>query len=239
MIAVLLLVIAAASCTASASESRPVTVTLFDVSNSTQPEGVRARYDETFGLVLAHLREEGGVLGADIIDSNPLVHGELPIHETFEPCTITDNSLDCRKRLDAQEQRVREEASAILNRSSRGTDVFGALELARQFFVAYPGSNDRTLVILSDMVESANRMHLGAVETWTPTQVAKLLALAPEVDLSGVHVYVVGAGATSIAGMSPEQIDGIRSFWTRWFERMGASVDFYGATLPRFPIPAS
>ena len=232
----LVLALAVASCTASAGESRSATVVLFDVSNSTRPESVRARYDETFGLVLAHLRESGGVLGADIIDANPMVHGALPINETFAPCTINDNSLDCRKRLDEQQRAARAGASTILSNSSRGTDVFGALTLAGQFYEAYPDSGERTLVVLSDMVQSANGMHLGAVEDWSEAQLSALLAQAPSVDLTGVRVYVVGAGATTLVDTWPMQIEGIERFWTRWFQEMGASVEFYGANLARFPI---
>ncbi len=186
--------------------------------------------------MLTHLRESGGVLGADIIDANPMVHGSLPINETFEPCTINDNSLDCRKRLDEQQRAVRDGASTILSNSSRGTDVFGALTLAGQFYEAYPDSGERTLVVLSDMVQSANGMHLGAVEGWSEAQLSALLAQAPRVDLTGVRVYVVGAGATTLVDTSPMQIEGIERFWTRWFEEMGASVEFYGANLARFPI---
>jgi hypothetical protein len=231
-----LLGLAVASCTASGEASDRATVVLFDVSNSTQTESVRARYDETFGMVLEHLREDGGVLGADVVDANPLVHGELPINETFEPCTITDNSLDCREGLQEQERRVLATSDAILATSSRGTDVFGALELAGQFFEAYPGANGRTIVLLSDMVHSANGMHLGAVESWTEAEVSALLSHAPSVELSGVRVYVVGAGATTLTDMAPAQIEGIERFWTAWFERAGARVVFYGANLARFPI---
>ena len=131
---------------------------------------------------------------------------------------------------------MREEASTILSNSSRGTDVFGALTLAEQFYAAYPDSGERTLVVLSDMVQSANGMHLGAVEDWSEAQLSALLAQAPSVDLTGVRVYVVGAGATTLVGMTPIQIEGIQGFWTRWFEEMGASVKFYGANLARFPI---
>lgn len=237
LVALLVLVVAVASCTASAGESRSsATVVLFDVSNSTQNEAVRARYDDTFGKVLAYLREAGGELGADIIDSNPMVHGALPVNETFAPCTITDNSLDCRKALDEQETRVRGEAAAILEASSRGTDIFGALALAVQFFEAYPDAGARTLVLLSDMVQSANGMHLGKLEDWTETEISALVARSPVMDLSGVHVYVVGAGATTLVGTTPTQIEGIERFWTRWFEQMGAGVKFYGANLARFPI---
>jgi hypothetical protein len=77
-------------------------------------------------------------------------------------------------------------------------------------------------------------MHLGAVEAWTEAGVSAFLADAPTVDLTGVRV--VGAGATTLAEMTPAQIEGIQVFWTRWFEQTGARVVFYGANLARFPI---
>jgi hypothetical protein len=234
---VLAAVLGLASCTASAGESPSATVVLFDASNSTLTESVRARYEEAFGKVLEHMREEGGVLGADVIDDNPLVHGSLPISETFEPCTINDNSLECRGEREELEAGVRGEAAAILETSSRGTDIFGALALAEQFFEAYPDAGARTLVLLSDMVQSANGMHLGKVGDWTEAEISAHLARAPDVGLSGVRVYVVGAGSTALAGTTPMQIEGMERFWTRWFEAMGARVVFYGANLPRFPIP--
>jgi hypothetical protein len=229
--------LALVGCAARAEEPPAVTVVLFDVSNSTLSEDVRARYEATFGMVLEHVVASGGVLGADVIDDDPLVHGSLPINERFEPCTIHDNALTCREGLEERTRSVREAADAILGAASRGTDVFGALELAAQFFAAYPEAGERTLVVLSDMVQSARGIHLGAVETWTEAEVSAQLARSPSVDLRGVRVYVVGAGATTLARMTPSEIEGIRRFWTRWFEEQGASVVFYGANLPRFLVP--
>lgn len=211
-----------------------VTVVLFDVSNSTGIASVRARYETTFALVLDRLREESGVLGADVIDANPLVHGRLLIAEVFDPCTITDNALACRSELEERAARARERTDEILQRASHGTDIFGAL--AAQFFAAYPGSSDRTLVLLSDMVQSANGLHFGVPEAWPGALVAEMLSRVPRVDLSGVRVYVVGAGATTLRDTTPAQVEGIERFWRAWFERMGARVVFYGANLPRFPV---
>jgi hypothetical protein len=59
---------------------------------------------------------------------------------------------------------------------------------------------------------------------------------APTVDLTGVRVYVVGAGGTTTTELTLEQLEGIESFWASWFERAGAKVVFYGANLARFPI---
>ena len=157
-----LFALASVSCSAAAAgdPSDSVTVVLFDVSNSTGTESVRKRYEETFAMVLDHLRKAGGVLGADIVDANPLVHGGLPINETFEPCTITDNALECREEHERQERKVLDASAAILANESLGTDIFGALSLAEQFFEAYPGAGDRTIVLLSEMVQFANGMRL-------------------------------------------------------------------------------
>jgi hypothetical protein len=150
--------------------------------------------------VLAHLREAGGVFGADVIDDNPLVHGSLPIDLAFDPCGLADNALDCRNALEAESKTAIAEAGAILEHQSQGTDIFGALELAAQFFEAYPGDTDRTLVILSDMGQSANAMHLGTVEEWSPRAIDRLESETPDVDLSGVRIYVVGRARPASSG---------------------------------------
>ena len=114
--------------------------------------------------------------------------------------------------------------------------MFGALTLASQFFEAYPEAGERTVVLLSDMVQFANGIRLGSVERWSPAELSALLEDAPTIDLTGVRVYVVGAGATTTTELAPAQIEGIGSFWSSWFERSGAQVEFYGANLARFPI---
>ena len=92
------------------------------------------------------------------------------------------------------------------------------------------------MVLLSDMVQFANGIRLGSVERWTPSELSGLLEDAPTIDLTGVRIYVVGAGATTTTDLASAQIEGIGSFWSRWFERSGAQVEFYGANLARFPI---
>jgi hypothetical protein len=85
------------------------------------------------------------------------------------------------------------------------------------------------------MIQTKNGMHLGAVEDWSEAAISDLLSEALEIDLSGVRVYVVGAGATTRVDTTPERIEGVRRFWTRWFEQMGARVEFYGANLALIP----
>jgi hypothetical protein len=155
------------------------------------------------------------------------------MNETFEPCTITDNALDCRRELDDQQDAIVDQAAATLERQTRGTDIFGALELAAQFFAAYPDAERRTLVILSDMAQSANGLHFGGVDDWSDATIAELLAATPTAALTGVDVYVVGAGATASAKLGGDEIAGIGSFWRAWFDSKGARVVvFHGANSP-------
>jgi len=230
-----LVLLALVSCTASATEASSATVVLFDVSNSTRTPAVRARYDATFGLVLANVREAGGALGADVIDGNPMVHGALPVNVTFEPCTIADNSLDCRQALEEKEagpagRRARSRALGPRHGRVRRPHARGPV------LRGVPGRG---------RADPRRPVRHGAVgERDAPRQAGGLVRGAARgapragarIDLAGVRVYVVGAGATTLVGTTPMQIEGIERFWTRWFQAMGATVEFYGANLARFPI---
>jgi hypothetical protein len=137
----LVLALAATSCSAlKAEESPSATVVLFDMSKSTRDPAVRDRYDRTFSMVLSYLRDAGGVMGADVIHDNPLVHGSLPIDVAFDTCGLADNTLDCRKALEAESKTAIAKAGAILEHQSQGTDIFGALELPAEFYEAYPAT---------------------------------------------------------------------------------------------------
>lgn len=97
------------------------------------------------------------MFGADVIDETRSSAARCRPTTTFEPCTLADNPLGCRRNHDAQEAAVVAQAGAILERETLGTDIFGALELAAQFFAAYRDAERRTLANLSDMVQSDRR----------------------------------------------------------------------------------
>jgi hypothetical protein len=212
---------------------------LFDVSASTRSADVRERYERTFELVLDDLADEGGVLGADVIDDNPLAHGGLPVNERFDGCTLLDNGLECRQGAADQRARAERTAGEILASHSVGTDVFGALELARQFFDAYPETDVRRIVVLSDMVQRARGLRFPSVADWSASNVNDMVRSAPHLDLGGVEVYVVGVGATTSSGLRPAQIDGIGRFWTSFLEGSGARIAFFGTSLAAYPVDPS
>jgi hypothetical protein len=216
-----------------------VTVMLFDVSASTRSADVRDRYRATSGLVVDAVESEGGFLGVDLIDDNPIAHGSLPVNARFEPCTVLDNSLECRRERRDTRDEVDRRIEEILSRESVGTDVFGALQLARQFFAAHPEATERRIVVLSDMVQRGRGMGFPSIRRWSDESVERLLEHAPAVDLAGAEIYVVGAGATTSGSLSPDAIEGIERFWTAYLERTGAHLAFFGTTLAAYPIGAA
>jgi hypothetical protein len=230
------LLVAALAPACGSDHHQTATVVLFDVSASTRSADVRARYERTFDLVLNDVEQQGGVLGADVIDDNPLAHGDLPVNETFDGCGLLDNGLDCRNAADDQRARAEQQANDILADHTLGTDVFGALELAEQFFAAYPQADVRRIVVLSDMVQRGRGLRFPSIADWSPASVNQMVQHAPSVSLGGTEIYVVGMGATTSESLSARQIDGIERFWTSFLERSGADIAFFGASLAAYPI---
>ncbi len=218
-----------------AADPPRVVMVLFDVSESTRRDDLRSLYLGTFRRVLEAVDgvgDPGAVLAADVIDDNPLAHGRLPILVSFEPCTLLENRLDCEAQREGQTRGALRAAEEILGTARRGTDVVGGLGLAERFFEAYP-EGERYLVVLSDMLQVGRGIRLarpGVLDRGAE----ELLERLPALDLSGVRVYVAGAGA-SRTDLSPEVIEAVEAFWRAYLERAGAEVVLYGPALPRFP----
>ena len=219
------------SCSLRPDPATNVTAVLFDVSASTNDQAIRDRYQTTFDMVLNSMdgiNDKGGVLGADIIDDNPQAHGELPVNQRFKSCTVLDNSLTCKQALSTERNQAIKDVGAILARRSAGTDIVGGLDLAQQFLQAYGSADTKNVVILSDMVQTARGYRFGRVTDWSDTEIQKLIGEMGKVDLHGVHVYVVGAGATTPGSLPPSSIDGMGRFWRAYLQACGS-------VLPVFP----
>ena len=224
-------------------ESRPLTVVLFDVSGSTRDDAIRARYLDAFERVVDAAAAANGTVVGDVIDDNPLAHSTYPIDGTFEACDpLTDNRLVC----DARERDVRTglvtSAQQILAEtpSAPGTDIQDAVSLAKRVFDAYPSASQRSLVVFSDMVEHAQRVHVGGVgfgDRAATDSLDRLAAQGSIPDLTGVRVYVVGAGVVGSSELPAARILAIQRFWLGFFADAHADLteDRYGAALVRFP----
>jgi len=130
-------------------------------------------------------------------------------------------SLD-RERLDAVKQAARSVARAIFENEDAGqlptTDLFATLHIAAEYVRDEPARHT-TLVLLSDMLQSAHGVEMGRdggvpPPGWLAQQ--RQAGLLP--GLAGVCVVVVGADATTPNGVA------VRNFWLDYFENAGATL---------------
>jgi hypothetical protein len=224
------------------SDTRRLVVVLFDVSKSTQDPAIRERYLSSFERVVDAVASEHGTVVGDVIDENPLAHSSYPIDATFEACDpLRDNRLVCDARTAKFRGDVTAGAEAILSTIPKrgGTDIHDGLRLAEREFAAYPEATSRSLVLLSDMVEHSSGLDMGPTfdGSRVGSQLDALEAGGSIPNLTGVQVYVVGAGVVSSAEMPAARILAIQGFWQAYFSASGADLpaDRYGAALVRFP----
>jgi len=200
----------------------PLTVVLFDVSRSTEDPTIRARYAQAFDEVLRATEAQHGTVVGDVIDDNPLAHSSYPIDVTFEGCDpLTDNQLTCEARAKQAAEQATAAAGQILSAETTvaGTDIRAGVRLAERVFAAYPDASQRFLVVLSDMAE-----HTSSHDDAVP-------------NLTGVRVYVVGAGLSAGGALSANSILATERDWLAYFSAAGADLPAarYGAALVRFP----
>lgn len=131
------------------------------------------------------------------------------------------SSLD-RERLEGVKQAARSVARALFATDSAGmlptTDLFATLHVAGEF-VRDAGGRRTTIVLLSDMLQSAHGIEMSRVDgtpsvEWIVTQHER--GLLPHLD--DACVLVVGADPTGPRGVR------VREFWTRYFEAAGARL---------------
>jgi hypothetical protein len=101
------------------------------------------------------------------------------------------------------------------------TDIFGALELASQFFAEDPSANRRELVIFSDMRESVPGLDFERMRLVPPYRALAARSGAMPA-LRDVQVYVAGADA---ARESAAYWESLRRFWAAYFRNAGAELE--------------
>ena len=131
------------------------------------------------------------------------------------------SSLD-RERLEGVKQAARSVARALFATDSAGklptTDLFATLHVAGEF-VRDAGGRRTTIVMLSDMLQSAHGIEMSRPDgtpsaEWIAAQRER--GLLPRLD--DACVLVVGADPTGPGGVR------VREFWTRYFEAAGARL---------------
>jgi hypothetical protein len=227
-------------------EAHPEAVALafVDVSKSTYgPEGARrALYAKDFDRIVASM-PPGTLLKVDLIDSNPLSSSSLPISEFFKKyqgMTHKDNEREVRQHNEGAAERASAAFRKLIMRRPTGNSILDSLDVAQNVFDSFPTAKARYLVIFSDMIENSDRYRF-TNENLTADRVQTFIAAEDEAgrlpDLSGVQIYVAGAGATRGADAAPARTRLIKQFWLMYIAATKADLPpaRYGPTLIRFP----
>ena len=219
-------------------------VALFDISASTDQQALKQRYQKEFLQVIEKVVPMGVVVRADAIRAKPLAETTFPLRLDFAKMSAIDrNQLD----LDDSMKKARDTTSTELsklfteNPPTQQTPILDAIEVTRKIFSGadMDGIHDRRLVIFSDMIESSDRYEftrapLGERAIAVMIEKEKRAGRIP--SLTGVKVWVAGAGAGGGSHLSTEQVRGIEQFWLNYFRAAGADLapERYASTLLNF-----
>lgn len=140
---------------------------------------------------------------------------------------FTDDLNRARRQLAANF----ESKSAGLSPTAAGTDIGGGLwQLKTSLESGSKGRSDavsKTIWIFSDMMNESANFNMPALLPAGPEKmIERAKANGLIVPLAGYRVHVIGA---SPAGLSPQNWNTIRAFWTLYFRAAGAELISYSA----------
>ena len=176
------------------------------------------------------------ITGSSAADFDFVLRTRIPEDPTYSVLETNESEYkdavaQLNSKREALKKTILEQVNAELTKkpSAMQTDLFGAIYTASLFLSQQKGQ--KTLVILSDMIEENNHWRFNRVH-WTQALKNRILAREDKLhlipDMHGINVYVVGA-----RGQTLEVMQNIRDFWVSYFNKAGATLspDHYAHTL--------
>lgn len=215
------------------------TLFLVDISQSTwgasasdYTSEIRTQYKSEMEQVLS--REESSLYAFDVIDSNPLAHGELTPYAV--PSCEGLSYLDCQDSRERAKATFVQAFTSLAQTRMSGTDIRGGLYLASRFFASDTTGACHRLIVFSDMLLRQKGIAFADEQTWDRSVIELIDEVGPPPLLTGVDVYLVGLGRSG-DGQFRNGIE-LDQFWRAYFELAGAHVRSTLATLPAtYPYP--
>lgn len=228
-----------------APPKRAIVFCLFDISGSTSSPAVRQRYMAEFEKLLGALEGGDAVMG-DLITANSLATATYPINAELPIKGALDNPLSYQRSVEEAIERARAQAEKfILNgQPAEASDLLSALYLAEKVLTgeAHAHRPIKALVIFSDMIQQHGDYDFTGIDL-TDERIKQIIADEQNAqgglpDLSGVRIWVVGAGAAPEGGLKPARLRQIEDFWRQYFAACGADLpsSHYGAALLNFSL---
>lgn len=115
------------------------------------------------------------------------------------------------------------------NKTSLGTDIFGALEVAKG---KLSSRDDNYIFLFSDMMNWSNTLKIEPQEKgFNSNTLESSLAKVPNVDLSNSTVIVLTGEQVDV---SADHFNLVKSFWTKYFETNNSKLyDYNSASLTK------
>jgi hypothetical protein len=221
-------------------------VALLDISASTDQDMLKQRYQKELLQIIDQVAPLGTIIRADAIRATPLAETVFPVRIDVAKMSVIDkNEFNLEEAVTKAKANAARELSQLLseNPATPFTRILDAVEVTSRIFNGdeMKGIPDRRLVIFSDMIESSDRYEFtraGLSQRAISAMIQKDKQAGRIPNLSGVSVWVAGAGAGGGAHLSSEQLRGIEEFWMEYFRAAGADLvpTRYGSTLLNFTV---
>jgi hypothetical protein len=221
-------------------------VALLDISASTDQDALKQRYQKELLEIIDQVAPRGAIIRADAIRATPLAETVFPVRIDVAKMSVIDkNEFNMEEAVTKAKASAGQELTKLLseNPATPFTRILDAVEVTSRIFngdemKAIP---DRRLVIFSDMIESSDRYEFTRAGL-SPRAISAMIQKDKQAgripNLSGVSVWIAGAGAGGGAHLSSEQLRGIEEFWMEYFRATGAELvpTRYGSALLNFTV---
>ncbi len=220
-------------------------VALFDTSASTNQQLLRDRYSKEFLGIIDKLAAKGVVARADVIRATPLADTIFPLRVDLPRASLNKNDITQEELITHAKRKAEEGLGNLFSMGAPTprTRILDAIEVTSRILNGAEMRDipDRRLVIFSDMIESSERYEFtrGILQPGTIASMVDREKKSGHLpSLTGVRVWIAGAGSGGGENMSSNQLRGIEQFWLRYFRTTGADLpeSQYGSSLLNFDI---
>lgn len=135
---------------------------------------------------------------------------------------IQDNLKKYKDTLSVKFEESFQTAINNRNKSSLGTDIFGALEVAKN---KLSSSDENYICLFSDMMNWTNTLKMEP-QDFNAGKLEHSLAKAQNVDLSNANIIVLTGEQLEV---SADHFNLVKSFWTKYFQSNNAKLYDYNS----------
>lgn len=222
-------------CRVESSDTRRSLMLMFDVSGSATDE-LRAKYLEWARSLVGSEDDVTTLKAGDVLIFGRVGQGSLSQSDmpkiTMPTRSESANPLlaeaNTRKAVAGARSRLEQFFAQASQNPAPRSEILDALHVASQVLQALDRPR-KILVVFSDMIEESQRLDLSKVDLsrdGIDSIIERERAAGYLPDLSGVEVYLAGAGAGDYARkLGAERLLAIQQFWVRYLDATGASFD--------------